>query len=137
MGVLAKADAERLAEAWTALDPKPPFRVLRAPETGLAMVRARAGGTGQPFALGEMTIARAAVQLDGGQTGFGYVAGRDGRHAELAALFDALLQDPAHRSGLLRTLIEPLAAEAAERRAARSRAVQESKVDFFTVVRGE
>lgn len=137
IGILAKADPARLEAAWAALDPPPGYRVLRAPEVGLAMVRGRIGGTGDPFNLGEMTMARAAVVTDSGHAGFGYVAGRDRRHAELAALFDALLLDPVRRPALLAALIDPLAAEAADRRAARSRAVQQSKVDFVTVVRGE
>src|SRR5690606_793551 len=94
MSVLAKARNEELDRAWAELADKPRWRSLRKPEAGMVMVRARAGGTGGRFNLGEMTVTRCAVQLDGGATGHAYVAGRDGRKAELAALFDALLQDP-------------------------------------------
>jgi alpha-D-ribose 1-methylphosphonate 5-triphosphate synthase subunit PhnG len=140
MAALARADRASLEAAWRDLPERPAYRALRQPEIGLAMVRGRMGGTGQRFNLGEMTVARATVRLEPGPNnvgavGFGYVAGRDLRHAELAALFDALLQDDAHRPMLMAALIEPLERAAAAQRAARERAVQASKVEFFTMVR--
>jgi alpha-D-ribose 1-methylphosphonate 5-triphosphate synthase subunit PhnG len=100
LAVLAKASLAELEAAWGELADKPRYRILRQSETGLVMVRGRIAGTGQPFNLGEMTMTRAAVQLlaaAGGasHTGFGHVAGRSRRRAELVALFDALLQDSA------------------------------------------
>jgi alpha-D-ribose 1-methylphosphonate 5-triphosphate synthase subunit PhnG len=135
MGVLARADRAALEAAWRDLPERPGYRHLRQPEVGLTMVRGRMGGTGQRFNLGEMTMTRATVRLDQGAVGFGYVAGRDLRHAELAALFDALLQDDAHRPMLMAALIEPLERAAAAQRAARERDVAASKVEFFTMVR--
>jgi alpha-D-ribose 1-methylphosphonate 5-triphosphate synthase subunit PhnG len=135
MAALARADRASLEAAWRDLPERPGYRHLRQPEIGLAMVRGRMGGTGQRFNLGEMTVARATVRTDQGTVGFGYVAGRDLRHAELAALFDALLQDDAHRPMLMAALIEPLERAAAAHRTARERAVQASKVEFFTMVR--
>jgi len=135
MGALARADRATLEAAWRDLPARPGYRALRQPEIGLAMVRGRMGGTGRRFNLGEMTVARAAIVTDQGTAGFGYVAGRDLRHAELAALFDALLQDDAHRPMLMAALIEPLERAAATRHAARTDAVQASKVEFFTMVR--
>jgi alpha-D-ribose 1-methylphosphonate 5-triphosphate synthase subunit PhnG len=135
MGALARADRATLEAAWRDLPTPPGYRALRPPEVGLALVRGRMGGTGGRFNLGEMTVARAAVVTDDGTIGFGYVAGRDVRHAELAALFDALLQDDAHHEMLMAVLIEPLERAAAARRAARDQAVQASKVEFFTMVR--
>jgi len=140
MAALARADRASLEAAWRDLPERPGYRHLRQPEIGLAMVRGRMGGTGQRFNLGEMTVARATVRIDqgpdgAGTVGFGYVAGRDLRHAELAALFDALLQDDAHRPMLMAALIVPLERAAAETRAARERAIQASRVEFFTMVR--
>jgi alpha-D-ribose 1-methylphosphonate 5-triphosphate synthase subunit PhnG len=142
LAVLAKAPVARLEAAWDELDDKPRYRPLRHPETGLVMVRGRIGGTGQPFNFGEMTMTRAAVQLlDAagavGHTGFGHVAGRSARRAELVALFDAMLQDPARRDVIADRVVEPLAAEQEEAKAARAAKVMASKVDFFTMVRGE
>jgi alpha-D-ribose 1-methylphosphonate 5-triphosphate synthase subunit PhnG len=142
LAVLAKAPIAQLQAAWDALDDKPAYRMLRPGETGLVMVRGRIGGTGQKFNFGEMTMTRAAVQLldRGGQvtqTGFGHVAGRSVKRAELVALFDALLQDPARRDAIARRVVEPLAASQAAAKATRTAQVMASKVDFFTMVRGE
>jgi alpha-D-ribose 1-methylphosphonate 5-triphosphate synthase subunit PhnG len=142
LAVLAKASLAELQAAWDALDDKPAYRTLRPGETGLVMLRGRIGGTGQPFNVGEMTMTRAAVQLlaaDGGvsQVGFGHVAGRSARRAELMALFDALLQDPLRRDGIAAAVVAPLAARQQAAAAAQRAKVAASKVDFFTMVRGE
>lgn len=137
ISLLAKADPSDLEQAWESLDEVPEYDVLRAPECGLAMVRGRAGGTGAPFNLGEMTMTRCAVVLKTGETGFGYVAGRAQRHAELAALFDALLQAPERRAGLERDLIAPVENLLNENRRNRESKTAATKVDFFTVLRGE
>src|SRR5262245_24776306 len=102
MGLLARAPLPML-QAWAARQrdgnsterPAVPFTWLRAPETGLVMVRARAGGTGDKFNLGEMTLTRCALRLADGTVGVAYIQGRSHRKAELAALADALLQQPA------------------------------------------
>jgi alpha-D-ribose 1-methylphosphonate 5-triphosphate synthase subunit PhnG len=126
----------------------PCYRFLRSPEVGLAMVRGRAGGTGQAFNLGEMTLTRCVLQLDpsdatvsGGEaldfTGFGYVAGRSQRHAELAALCDALLQHPDWQGAIQAEVIEPLEKARAEKRDREAQAVEATRVNFFTLLRGE
>jgi alpha-D-ribose 1-methylphosphonate 5-triphosphate synthase subunit PhnG len=142
LAILAKAQLDQLETAWAALDEKPAYRALRPGETGLVMVRGRVGGSGQPFNLGEMTMTRAAVQLlDAGGgvtwTGFGHVAGRSARRAELVALFDALMQDPARQDAVERSVVGPLAARQEATRATQAAKVTASKVDFFTMVRGE
>lgn len=134
MGVLARAPAAALETAWAGVAPDPAWHLLRAPECGLVMVQGRAGGNGQPFNLGEMTATRCSVQLADGTVGHGYVAGRDRRKAELAALFDALLQGPAG-PGLMASLIAPLAAQAAAARTETSRAAAATRVDFLGLVR--
>jgi alpha-D-ribose 1-methylphosphonate 5-triphosphate synthase subunit PhnG len=137
MSVLATAPATDLEERWRRLSESPRYRMLRWPETGLVMARGRTGGTGTRFNLGEMTVTRCAVQLEAGQVGVAYVRGRDRRHAELAALLDALLQDPARREALERAIVAPLAAAAQARRQAVAERVAPSRVEFFTMVRGE
>jgi alpha-D-ribose 1-methylphosphonate 5-triphosphate synthase subunit PhnG len=139
MSSLSLADPVRLEAAWTELADQPAYRWLRPAETGLIMLRGRTGGTGQPFNLGEMTMTRAAVLVKGARplTGFGYVAGRALRHAELAALFDALLQDEARRPALMEAVIEPLEESARIARAARAAEVAPTRVDFTTMVRGD
>jgi alpha-D-ribose 1-methylphosphonate 5-triphosphate synthase subunit PhnG len=137
MSVLAHADPAFLRDAWSALDPRPEFVHLRRPETGLVMVRGRAGGNGDPFNFGEMTVTRCSVRLDGGAVGHGYVAGRDQGHAELAAVFDALLLDGAHADRIEREVLTPAESVRAVRKATQAAKTRATKVEFFTVVRGE
>ncbi len=137
MGILGRAGRDELERAWRSLADKPAYVALRAPETGMVMVRGRAGGTGAPFCLGEMTVTRCAVETADGRVGVSYLAGRDPRRAEIAAVLDALLQDPTRRPTLLRAIIEPLAASQADVRQARRAKVAATKVDFFTMVRGD
>jgi alpha-D-ribose 1-methylphosphonate 5-triphosphate synthase subunit PhnG len=110
---------------------------VRPPEIGMVMLRGRVGGTGNPFNLGEASVVRCAVRLGDGPLGVSYALGRDKRRAELAALFDALLQDPQHHDELQRSLIAPLARAQAQTRAKKQHDVADSKVEFFTFVRGE
>lgn len=132
MAVLARASADEIAGLLAALPPLPAAERLRAPETGLVMVRGRAGGDGAAFNLGEMTVTRCAVRL-GEAVGHAYVAGRDRRQAELAALLDAALQDPARRNALMEGVIAPLAARQQAAREAEARKAAATRVDFFAM----
>ena len=145
MAVLARtprADLEAaLARALQNL-PTPTYDWLRPPEIGLAMVRGRIGGSGDPFNLGEATVTRATLRLRAAagveaMVGVACHLGRDRRRAELAALADALLQMPQHHAVLHEQLIEPLAARQAEKRAARRQDAAATRVEFFTMVRGD
>lgn len=133
MGVLARADAQAIEARLAEAPALPPHDLLRAPETGLVMVRGRAGGDGAPFNLGEMTVTRCAVRDAAGRMGLGYVAGRDRRHAELAAILDAALQDGARHAALMQTVIEPLAAAQAADAARDARRAAATRVEFFTM----
>jgi alpha-D-ribose 1-methylphosphonate 5-triphosphate synthase subunit PhnG len=137
MAVLAQAAPEEVEAAWQRLADPPAYRRLRGPETGLVMVRGRAGGTGSQFNLGEMTVTRCSVELDDGRVGHAYVGGRSGRHAERAAALDALLQEPGRRPTLESIVIEPLLARQEARRAAARAKAAATRVEFFTMVRGE
>lgn len=178
LAVLAKIPRDELERALDrVLDgaPAPAFDWLRAPEIGLAMVRGRIGGTGDPFNLGEASVTRAALRLrgdacdrtngatgatgtngtngttgadgmnganganrpHGATVGIAYVLGRDKRRAELVALADALLQTPERHERLRAALIEPFRARLAQARAARSGEIATTRVEFFTMVRGE
>ena len=138
MSVLAKAHRPEIEDGLRRCVPEAPrYDFLRRPETGLVMVRGRAGGDGQAFNLGEMTVTRCSVRLPDGTIGHAYVAGRDSRHAELAAMLDAMLQDEAEGPRLAETLIAPLAAAQIERRKTASTKAAATRVDFFTLVRGD
>jgi alpha-D-ribose 1-methylphosphonate 5-triphosphate synthase subunit PhnG len=130
MAVLARADADDLADRLGAL---PGYQVLRGPEAGLVMVRGRAGGGGAPFNLGEMTATRCTVRTDEGFVGHAYVAGRNERLTELAALTDALLQDPTRQTTLLEGVIEPLATMQQVQRDAVSAKAAATRVQFFAM----
>lgn len=141
MAVFAKTQSTRLEEASKTLGDLPEYEFVRAPETGLIMVQGRAGGDGQPFNLGEMTVTRTAVRLCdtelGREIGMSYIAGRDQRKATLAAILDALLQNPDRQHALHNAIVRPLQEELIAARAAHAQASDATKVDFFTLVRGE
>lgn len=137
MRVLALADPAMLDGAFGSLGGLPSHQMLRPAQTGMAMVRARSGGTGGRFNLGEMTVTRCAVSLDSGVVGIAYVQGRSLRHAEQAAVADALLQLPDWHDTVQAQLIRPLARERAERVESQARVAAQTKVEFFTMVRGE
>ncbi len=136
MSLMAKAPEGRVAALLDAALPRPDYTWLRAPEIGSVMVRGRAGGTGAPFNLGEMTVTRCALTLPSGEVGHAYVQGRRKADAEVAALVDALMQTDA--VNVLRTkVLDPLEQEATARRITRAEKAAATKVDFFTMVRGE
>src|SRR5579863_2926480 len=133
MAVLARADATDLSARLSEFADLPEYRVLRGPEAGLVMVRGRIGGGGAPFNLGEMTATRCTLRTDDGLVGHAYVAGRNERLAEVAALADALLQDPQRQTGILRDVIEPLAAVQQARRDAVAAKAAATRVQFFAM----
>jgi alpha-D-ribose 1-methylphosphonate 5-triphosphate synthase subunit PhnG len=136
MALLAQAE-ERELSAGLDLLAVPAFSELRAPEAGLVMLRGRMGGDGGPFNLGEATVTRAAVRLESGETGFSYLLGHRPQAAKLAALADALWQRPDMRADVERLVLAPIRAriEADDRKVAARTAA--TRVDFFTLVRGE
>jgi len=136
MAAMAKADMVELEAILAELSPVPSASDLRPPEIGLVMLRGRTGGEGAPFNLGEATVSRAAVRLEGGATGFAYRLGRQANAARAAAMIDALWQDDARRDAVeaaLEPVRERLAFEAGQVRAETAA----TKVEFFTLVRGE
>lgn len=136
MSLLAKAPEGRVAQLLDAAIERPSFSWLRAPEIGSAMVRGRAGGTGALFNLGEMTVTRCALTLDGGEVGHAYIQGRRKKDAEVAALVDALMQG-AIADRISAAVLEPLEAELTAARSARAAKAAATKVEFFTMARGE
>ena len=160
MALLARAPQHLLVQALPALASAPQW--LRKPETGLMMVQGRAGGTGERFNLGEVTVTRCALRLTTSPSakhtatpadspaeanphakpqaptapvGVAYVLGRNHRHAQLAAVADALLQDPLQREGLEEKLLQPVRAHLQQLQAVRHARAQTTKVDFLTVAR--
>ena len=141
MAVCAGAHLDELGAALETLSPVPPARELRPAETGLAMLRGRAGGTGGAFNLGEATVTRAALSLElgGGDMspiGFAYHLGRDAEKARRAAIIDALWQLPERRCGV-EDALGPVRTRLDGERSQQARQAAATRVNFFTLVRGE
>lgn len=132
MALLARSSADELTRLLRDGPSLPAFTVLRPAEAGSTMVRGRVGGTGEPFNVGEASVARCSVQC-GRHVGHAYVLGRDLRHAKLAAQLDAALQDEALRPGLEQRVLTPLARAQEARRAHRATRAAATQVEFFTM----
>jgi alpha-D-ribose 1-methylphosphonate 5-triphosphate synthase subunit PhnG len=137
MAVLSAAPIAELKRLWSTAGLPEEAAPVRGPETGLVTVRGRIGGGGAPFNLGESTVTRATVRLADGRVGHSYALGRDRDKARLAAIADALWQDPARRVEIEAKLLAPLRAASAEADGKRRAETAATKVDFFTMVRGE
>ncbi|MGP9629586.1 MULTISPECIES: phosphonate C-P lyase system protein PhnG [unclassified Halomonas] len=140
--ILALTPIKRLSEGWAMLGIQVGHRCVRGPETGMVMVRGRMGGSGNAFNLGEMTLTRVSVALDddtpgGGDLGHGWVAGRSREHAELIALIDACARKARWARRIDEELIEPLSQSLVDERTERSQVAAATRVDFFTMARGE
>lgn len=137
MAVLARAPAADLKRLWDEAGIAAKAETLRGPETGLVTVRGRIGGGGSPFNVGEATVTRATVRLSSGEVGHAYALGRDREKARLSATIDALWQRTDMRAAVEAAIVAPLAAEIEAADARRKAETAATKVDFFTMVRGE
>ncbi|HWK97915.1 MAG TPA: phosphonate C-P lyase system protein PhnG [Pseudolabrys sp.] len=137
LAVLARADSKEIAAGLRQLDDGLAYSEPRVPEVGLVMLRGRIGSRGAPFNAGEATVTRAAVQLSSGETGFGYVLGRDREKARLVALCDALWQVEDKREAVETRVLAPLRQKQKEKTDLARARTAATKVDFFTLVRGE
>ena len=136
-GLLARATVGELDEAWAKLDPKPEVQKVRGPETGLVMVRGRIGGGGSPFNVGEATVTRATVKLSSGTAGHAHALGTSRKQAWLAAICDALWQEDATRRLIEDTVLSPVEQRLAARKIQKAEETAATRVDFFTMVRGD
>ena len=136
MAVLAHSDAAEISGRLEAIS-LPAHENLREPENGLVMMRGRIGGDGAPFNLGEATVSRAAVRLATGEVGFGYTLGRDGAKARMIALCDAMLQSDQFAETIETQVLAPLRAAIIVERDRKAAETAATRVDFYTLVRGE
>ncbi len=137
MAVFAQASGDQLRELTLAAGLATEAKPLRGPETGLVTVRGRIGGGGAPFNTGEATVTRATVQLPSGQVGHAYALGRDKEKVRLAAILDATWCAEETRATVEEKIVAPLQRLQAEVDAKRRAEAAATKVDFFTMVRGE
>jgi alpha-D-ribose 1-methylphosphonate 5-triphosphate synthase subunit PhnG len=136
MAVLAHSGADEIAGRLEAIA-LPSYENLREPENGLVMVRGRTGGDGAPFNLGEATVSRAALRLSTGEVGFGYALGRDRQKAQMIALCDALVQSREFAAAVEEQVLAPLRAAMIAARNRKAAETAATRVDFYTLVRGE
>lgn len=137
MRVCAEATEAELEAAYAALGDVPAAEDIRAPQAGLVMLRGRIGGNGPVFNVGEATVTRAAVRLSTGGMGFSYLLGGSHRRARLAAVFDAMGQQDGYRRQLQDVLVKPVLDRCTAERDAIRAETAATRVDFFTLVRGE
>jgi alpha-D-ribose 1-methylphosphonate 5-triphosphate synthase subunit PhnG len=136
MAVLSHAATAEIVGHLDAI-PVPVYEQLREPENGLVMLRGRIGGDGAPFNLGEATVSRAAIRLASGEVGFGYTLGRDREKAKLIALCDALIQTNEFATAVEAQVLTPLRTRIAADQQRKAAEAAATKVDFYTLVRGE
>ena len=138
MGALACMPADLMVERYRRIEGTAPSATpVRGPEVGLVMLRGRAGGGGGVFNLGEASVVRATVKLASGEVGHSVILGRDIARSRMAAHLDALWQCPDWRRRIETDFVGPsLDAEAAEN-SRRAEETEATRVDFFTLVRGE
>ena len=136
MAVLAHSDAADISGRLGRIA-LPAHENLREPENGLVMVRGRIGGDGAPFNLGEATVSRAAVRLATGEVGFGYTLGRDREKARMIALCDAMVQSGELWDAVETNVIAPLRAAILAKQNRKAAEAAATRVDFYTLVRGE
>jgi alpha-D-ribose 1-methylphosphonate 5-triphosphate synthase subunit PhnG len=137
MAAYAHASGDQLRELTQAAGLPTEAKLLRGPETGLVTVRGRVGGGGAPFNTGEATVTRATVRLPSGQIGHAYALGRDKEKVRLAAILDASWCDEETRAAVEEKVVAPLQRLQAEVDAKRRAETAATRVDFFTMVRGE
>jgi len=138
LDALASMPAQALKERYRKImENAPPALAVRGPEIGAIMVRGRIGGGGAPFNLGEASVTRATVKLQTGEVGHSIVLGRDPEKAKAVAHLDALRQVPEWEPIIERECVTPAIemAEAERRKLAEETAA--TRVDFFTLARGE
>lgn len=136
MRILAHSATEDVTKLLQAVA-LPNHEFLREPESGLVMMRGRIGGDGRAFNLGEATVSRAVARLMSGEVGFGYTLGRDQDKARLMALCDALIQTEQFVGDIEARVIAPLRTALSQRRSRQAAETAATKVDFYTMVRGE
>lgn len=113
----------------------PDYQFLKPPTIGSLMLRGKTESVGKQFNLGEATMTQCVLRLTDSHTvGYGYVLGRNKEKATLCASIDAMMQE--NPQALLPKLTEAQNTLMAERQASQQD-VQKTKVNFFTLVRGE
>ncbi|WP_274423544.1 phosphonate C-P lyase system protein PhnG [Chelativorans sp. YIM 93263] len=137
MVVLASAPGDVLERLWRESGLPDEGTALRGPETGLVALRGRIGGGGAPFNFGEATVTRASVKLPTGEVGHAYSLGREREKARISATLDALRQRTEFAPDVNAKILLPLRQSSHETDEQRRAETAATRVDFFTMTRGE
>ena len=136
LSLMAKSSSQNIKAFWQSAELNCAAETIRMPEIGSVMVRGRQGGNGATFHLGEMSVTRCSIKTDDGIIGHGYHQGRSKETAELVAKIDALAQGDQFQTVNDKIFI-PLSNIVVEKRQKLAAKAAATKVDFFTMVRGE
>ena len=136
LGLLARAEASEFAAAFARLGAEAAVTDLRGPETGLVMLTGRVGGDGRRFNLGEATVSRSTIRLPSGEIGFGQRLGTDRDLARRAAILDALAGTDVG-APVVSSICDAVEQRLERQRLQRDAETAATRVDFFTLVRGE
>lgn len=136
MSLLATSNQSDLLNLWEQKKIKVNYVWLRTPEIGSIMAQGRMGVTGDKFNIGEVTITRCSLKLNCGTIGHSYVQGRSKKKAEISALCDALMQTKMSKE-INKNIIIPLEKIKKGNKDKILSKAEATKVDFFTLVRGE
>ena len=136
MSLLATSNQSDLLNLWEQKKIKVNYVWLRTPEIGSIMAQGRMGVTGDKFNIGEVTITRCSLKLNCGTIGHSYVQGRSKKKAEISALCDALMQTKMSKE-INKNIIIPLEKIKKNNKDKILSKAEATKVDFFTLVRGE
>jgi alpha-D-ribose 1-methylphosphonate 5-triphosphate synthase subunit PhnG len=136
MSLLATSNQSDLLNLWEQKKIKVNYVWLRTPEIGSIMAQGRMGVTGDKFNIGEVTITRCSLKLNCGTIGHSYVQGRSKKKAEISALCDALMQTKMSKE-INKNIIIPLEKIKKDNKRKILSKAEATKVDFFTLVRGE
>lgn len=138
LDILAGAPADVLLQYYDLMaSDMPAATPVRGPEIGTVMVRGKIGGGGAAFNLGEASVTRATVKLDSGEVGHSVVLGRDQAKARVVAHLDALRQRPDWVSRIDVEIVRPTLAVMEDEQRRKAEETEATRVDFFTVARGE
>ena len=136
MSLLATSSKNDLLNLWEQKKINIRYEWLRTPEIGSIMAQGRMGVTGDKFNIGEVTITRCSLKLNCGTIGHSYVQGRSKKKAEISALCDALMQTEMSNE-INKSIIIPLEKIKKNNKDKILSKAEATKVDFFTLVRGE
>ena len=136
LSYLATADENYLISLWDNLNMKIEYNWLREPEIGSIMVQGKAGATGDNFNVGEVTITRGSLNVDEKIQGNGSVQGKKKYKTKMSVLGNPLIKTEKKKI-IKRNIIDKLIKYKNNKRNEILSKTEATKVDFFTLVRGE